>query len=338
MKTSTAGGAIIGVFALLGMLVLALLPDSAKGVIAIIVALLVGFFGWRNSVRRRHLVRGTPTSKVATAAKGYAELRGVARNALPKPLYDPITDTECVWFHVETEKFDIGKWRWRTVASAQSSRPFALEDETGLCLVLPQEARLLTNKAVRVRESLMLRHNVRRIGDGEPLYAIGHLERLESDTEAAAAPTAPSSYSPEFERRVAALMSEWKRDEVKRRRIFDPNRDGLTDDGEMTAARELARTEVARRSLGDDSPVQMVSDPRRVRDALRSQPYAVSERRVTHWLRSPDDERDYILSSRPESGVLAHEGRTGLGYLSLFVCVAIVALFLLAAWAGLLQS
>ena len=318
-------------------MLLAALPDAAKGVLVVIVALLVGFFGWRNSVRRRHLVRGTPTSKVATGAKGYAELNGVARNALPIPLYDPITHKECVWFHVETEKFDIGKWRWRTVASAQSARPFALEDETGLCLVLPQEARLLTKPPIRVREKLMLRHNVRRIVDGEPLYAIGHLERIDNEPESAARPTAPSSYSPEFERRVAALMSEWKRDEAKRRRIFDPNRDGFTDDGEMTAARELARAEVARRSVGDDAPVQSGSDPRHARAALRSQPYAVSERRVTHWLRSPDDERDYILSSRPEGGVLAHEGRAGRGYLLLFVCVAIVALFLLAGWAGMLQ-
>ena len=137
-----------------------ILPETAKAVIFTIGLLLWGFFGWRGSIRRRQLVSGTPTSKVATAAKGYAEFRGRARNALPIPLRDPITNTTCVWFHVETEKFDFGKWRWRTVGSVQSGRPFALEDETGLCLVLPQDARLLTRPAQRVKERLTLRHNV----------------------------------------------------------------------------------------------------------------------------------------------------------------------------------
>jgi len=331
---------LLGGLVVFGLVVLVMvLPDGAKAVVAMIVALLIGFFGWRNSMRRKQLVRGTPTSRVATSAKGYAELHGVARNALPKPLYDPITDGECVWFHVETEKFDIGKWRWRRIASAKSSRPFALEDETGLCLVLPQEARLLTKAPFRVRESLRLRHNVSRIVEGEPLYAIGHLERIEVAAGAAGGtPSAPASYSPEFERRVAALMGEWKRDESKRKRIFDPNRDGFTDDAEMTAARELARVEVARRSRGDDSDVQIISDPRAARDSVRLQQYAVSDRKVTHWMRSPDDERDYILSSRPEESVLANEGRAGFGYLILFVFVAITGLVLLAGWAGLLEG
>jgi hypothetical protein len=310
------------------------LPDGAKGVIVLVIALSIGFFGWRNSVRRRQLVSGTPTSKIATAAKGYAELRGIARNALSVPLRDPITHEECVWFHVETEKFDIGKWRWRTVSSAKSERPFALEDDSGLCLVLPHEARLLTTEPFRVRESLMLRHNVRRIVESEPLYALGHLERLDDAPAKGPSVAPPSRYSPEFERRVAVLMGEWKRDPTERRRIFDPNNDGTTDEAEMAAARELARSEVALRHAGTPSAVPALAGRRRA--AARGQRYAVGGREVTHWMRAPDDERDYILSAGPESNVLAHERRAGRGYLLVFVCVAIVSLLLLASWAGVL--
>lgn len=306
-----------------------ILPENAKAVIFTVGLLLWGFFGWRGSIRRRQLVRGTPTSKVASAAKGYAEFRGRARNALPVPLYDPITKKACVWFHVETEKFDFGKWRWRTVGSAQSGRPFALEDETGLCLVLPGDARLLTRPPERVKERLTLRHNVRRILDGEHLYAIGHLERI--DVTEAERPAAQSSFSPEFERRVAELMRDWKRDPIKRARIFDPNRDGQTDDAEMTTARELARAEVTRRIGGEAGSVQVVSG---ATQALQGLQYAVGDRKVTHWLRKPDDERDYILSSRPEAGILSHEGRAGLGYLLLFILVAIGSLVVLAGWLG----
>jgi hypothetical protein len=54
-------------------------------------------------------------------------------------------------------------------------------------------------------------------------------------------------------------------------------------------------------------------------------------------MRSPDDERDYILSVRPEASVIAHEGRAGRGYLLLFVVVAIMSLVLLADLAGMLE-
>jgi hypothetical protein len=308
-----------------------ILPETAKAVIFTIGLLLWGFFGWRGSMRRRQLVSGTPTSKVASAAKGYAEFRGRARNALPIPLYDPITKTACVWYHVETEKFDFGKWRWRTVGSAQSGRPFALEDETGLCLVLPGDARLLTRPPERVKERLTLRHNIRRILDGEHLYAIGHLERIDVGPEAER-PAKQPSFAPDFERRVAELMRDWKRDPIKRAKIFDPNRDGQTDDSEMTTARELARTEVARRMGAEATSVQGVAAAAAA--ALGGLQYAVGDRKVTHWLRKPDDERDYILSSRPEAGVLSHEGRAGLGYLLLFILVAIGSLVVLAGWLG----
>jgi hypothetical protein len=68
--------------------------------------------------------------------------------------------------------------------------------------------------------------------------------------------------------------------------------------------------------------------------ALGGLQYAVGDRQVTHWLRKPDDERDYILSSRPEAGILSHEGRAGLGYLLLFILVAIGSLVVLAGWLG----
>jgi hypothetical protein len=304
------------------------LPDTAKAVIFTIGLLLWGFFGWRGSTRRRQLVSGTPTSKVASAAKGYAEFRGRARNALPVPLYDPIAKKACVWFHVDTERFDFGKWRWRTVGSARSGRPFALEDETGLCLVLPEDARLLTRPPERVKERLTLRHNIRRILDGESLYAIGHLERIDAGPEVERPAAQP--FSPEFERRVAELMRDWKRDPIKRARILDPNRDGQTDDGEMATARERARTEVARQ-MGAMS-AQLAAGAAAA--ALGGLQYAVGDRKVTHWLRKPDDERDYILSSRPEAGVLSHEGRAGLGYLLLFILVAIGSLVVLAGWLG----
>jgi hypothetical protein len=94
--------------ALLVALAVVPLPAPARVSAAILTGLLITFRGWQRSLQRRLLIRGTATAKIASAAKGYAELTGRARNALATPLYDPILREPCVWFEVVTQKYDLG--------------------------------------------------------------------------------------------------------------------------------------------------------------------------------------------------------------------------------------
>jgi hypothetical protein len=330
MKISPAAALVLAI----GALLLAALPGSVKGPLFVVGAILVGFFGWKWSLHRRQLVRGTPTSQIATAAKGFAELQGRARNALDVPLLDPITSTPCVWFDVDTEKYDFVKLRWRTIASARSARPFAVEDDSGLCLVPPDTARVVTPKGTRIRERFGVRHTLKRIADGQPLYVMGHLERIDQGIDDATKPVAAPTASPDFERRVSALMRDWKRDPYRRGRMFDPNGDGTTDEAEMERARRAAREEVARRLPQPSEQLENAISPHATRTPSAAEGYRVDGRPVTHWMRRPDDDRPYILSTVPETELAARERRTGCGFLLLFIAFTVFALVSVAIWLG----
>jgi hypothetical protein len=322
--------------ALLVLLVaLALLPMplAVRAPAALLAGLLFSFGGWRRSLKRGLLIRATPTSKIASAAKGYTELAGTARNALTTPLYDPIERAPCVWFEVETQKYDAGKLRWRTAGSARSSRAFALDDGTGLCLIVPGAAQLVTGDPIVVRERLGLRHLVTRIAEGASLYAIGHLERIDgapapSVSRAAADPTS----TPDFERRVSALMREWKKNPHR----FDANGDGAVDDAEMTRAREAARATIAARLPQPTEQLEIATPLRAAQPKRSDDRYAVGDRPVTHWLREPDDGKPYIVSALGERELLARERRNGWPYLVFFValasCAALALVALLGGW------
>jgi hypothetical protein len=63
-----------------------------------------GYLMWRRSMKVGKLSAGTATSKIATAAKGFVELSGIARPFNDIPLNDPIQSRPCIWFHVITEE------------------------------------------------------------------------------------------------------------------------------------------------------------------------------------------------------------------------------------------
>src|SRR3989337_1927287 len=104
------------------------MSSDADGFIWAALAAASGYGLWRNGMKVRSLSSGTATSKVASAAKGFVELSGIARALNPEVRRDPITHKPCVWYHCETE--ERKRWGkssdWRVVDSATSARPFVL--------------------------------------------------------------------------------------------------------------------------------------------------------------------------------------------------------------------
>ena len=125
-------------------------------------ATFFGYLAWRSGSRASSLMRGTATAKISTAAKGYAEVQGRASSPSESSLRDPITHEPCVWFAIETEEFSIlDKFRWKTVKTARSSRPFVIDDGSARCLISPAEVSLdVRGENTIVKERWDLRHKV----------------------------------------------------------------------------------------------------------------------------------------------------------------------------------
>ncbi|HWA12053.1 MAG TPA: hypothetical protein VHA15_03095 [Burkholderiales bacterium] len=200
-------------------------------------ASLTGLFLWQHGMRLRTLVRAIPTSRVATAAQGYVELVGTARNARR---HFPDAPEFHLW---KRTQFASRSSQWRVfpfnlfyiVHSVDTTQePFCVADDSGSALVLPAGAEVLC--ARREVEYDGDRKVVREhILEGDPLYVLGEFRTEREQVDVAVL--------------TERLLNDWRMDRGQARR-FDADRDGHLSGRELMAMHEAAR-EAAQRASAD---------------------------------------------------------------------------------------
>ncbi|WP_200181059.1 GIDE domain-containing protein [Ectothiorhodospira mobilis] len=260
--------------------------------VAFLVALTaVSLAAFVTGARRLRLIADTPTARVRSAAQGPVELTGQAALLPGPPIIAPLSGTPCVWYEYRVERRhqgNNGNTRWRTVHSGCSGDLFALDDDTGRCVVDPEGARIHTPhrerwyghrpnpRAIPLPAGLLeggrYRYLERRIHAGDPLYALGHFH---SQGGADPGPVKDE---------VAALLREWKRD-PQRMAAIDTDGDGQVDLAEWDRAREMAQRQAleARAQRAREPQVHLLG-----RGTRRGLPYLLSvypESRLLRGLR-----------------------------------------------------
>jgi hypothetical protein len=225
---------------------------------------------------RLRTVADTPTAKIRSATQGYVELFGRAA-AHAGALTAPLTRLPCVWYRYKVqERRGSGKnERWVTLDSGEAEQPFALEDDTGRCLVEPAGAdvhsratdtwygasrhtpRPATTSWLKL--SRRYRFTEARILPGEAVYLLGHFET-------------PRRGAEERESVARHLLARWKRDPLRMAR-FDTNGDGEISLAEWEAARREAQhlAEQAEQRLQAEPPLSRLA---KTGDARR--PFVIS--------------------------------------------------------------
>lgn len=304
------------------------MSSEGDGFILAVLAAASGYGLWRNGMKVRNLSRGTATSKVASAAKGFVELSGIARALNSEVLRDPITRKPCVWYHFETE--ERKRWGknsdWRVINSATSARPFVLDDGTALCAIMSLQATIERRKPEVIKESRTLRHKVWRIRAGDPLYALGHIERLapgeldeDPSTGATGTPRAQTSYdrAKRINEIAGELLRSWKTNRQELVARFDADGSGTVDWHEWEKAQAEARA-IAEKRVG---PVKAPdSEETKTADAKLAKTGSAS---IEFKLGRPDDGRPMLVASSTEQEMSRRAlGRSILG-LALFVVGAL---------------
>jgi len=225
-------------------------PNFWKVALALAAPLCL-YFGFRNW-RLARLIDDTPRSRVRSAAQGYVELGGRARLLPDTVNRSPLTGRSCAWWLYRIERANRGS-RWEVVDRGVSTEIFVIEDETGSCLVNPQ------NADVRPAETTVwygaeawptggfaagptalfgnrdYRYTEHRIIEAEFVNVIGDFR------------TVGGVQNTDVTGAVMQLLAEWKQDQPGLLRRFDANHDGVLSQSEWEQARVAARAQIERR-------------------------------------------------------------------------------------------
>lgn len=243
-----------------GLLWLALRLGHGPGVgVSLGLVLGLSLLGWLRALGQGRQIIDTPTSRIASAAQGYAELRGRGRPLGGPPVLSPVNGLPVLWYRVVTQRRTAHN-KWEHESTYESDASFLLDDGSGTVAVDPEGAEMLVRRKDshqegdrRITQWCLLRD--------DPIYALGDFATL-------------GSISPDHDlsAQVRDLLAEWKRDHPTLLARFDLNKDGEISLEEWEQARAEARREVL---------------------ALQQEALAAPE---AHVLRKPRDGRLYLIS------------------------------------------
>lgn len=223
---------------------------------------LTSFWAWYANLKRHRTVADTPTSRIASAPQGYIELVGRGRQPPGERLTSPVSGLPCLWYRYRVERRNGD--RWEHIESGVSHDTFGVDDGSGLMLVDPEGAEILTSRK-QVSTAGGYRKTEWTLLEGETIYVIGEHVTL-------GGPNALLDKKAD----LAALLTEWKRDKAALLARFDADRDGEISLDEWERARQAASDEVDRAHLdiGLKDGIHLVRKP------AHGRPFLIANREV----------------------------------------------------------
>ncbi len=221
---------------------------------------LISVFAWSSLLYRLRALRDTPTSKIASAAQGYVELIGRGQPYCETPLLSVLGRRPCLWCRYKIEQRD-SRGNWEKLESGQTDDSFILRDDTGICIIDPEHAEIVTQHYKQWQED-NYRYSEWILLERDVIYVIGQFctqggSTLEFDARA----------------ELNALLAEWKKDMPALLARFDLNKNGELDMDEWMLVQQAAKREVDKMMAG-----------------IRSQP-------EMHYLSKPSDGKLFLISN-----------------------------------------
>jgi hypothetical protein len=120
----------------------------------VVMLCLIAFYRMSRGLHQARLIENTPTSKIRSTVQGYVELNGQLRLMDGSVIVSPLSGRSCVWYRYKIEQQSEHRQAngksvsyWRVVKQETSGEPLLLEDDTGRCVIDPDDADVIvTNK------------------------------------------------------------------------------------------------------------------------------------------------------------------------------------------------
>ncbi|MDO9052872.1 MAG: hypothetical protein Q7U37_02920 [Gallionella sp.] len=211
---------------------------------------IISVFAWLSSLNRLRAIRDTPTSKIASAAQGYVELAGRGEPFGEPPLLSQLRRLPCLWYRYKVER-RTSRNKWVTEDSGESQDSFQLRDDSGLCVVDPEQAEITTQHRDRWHEGNH-RYTEWKLIKNDNIYVLGEFRTQSGMIESASRAD------------LGALLAEWKKDMPALHQRFDLNKDGELSMDEWLLARQAAKRELAitQQQAGALSDMHIIGMPR----------------------------------------------------------------------------
>ncbi|MCU7938845.1 MAG: hypothetical protein KZQ64_00905 [gamma proteobacterium symbiont of Bathyaustriella thionipta] len=252
-----------------------ILADSVGIIIFLVILAIIcmaSLYAIFRYFHRSRVIDDTPTSKIRSAHQGFVELEGEGRLMQGMPIISPLSNMQCLWYSYSIERkvseHNIGhdtnhaltKSHWEKVDSGVSDNLFLLADETGICVVDPEEATItpsfsktwygsrelslsnansadaimaLSKSSSRFFGNNNYKYTEKRINVGADLYVLGRFKSIGGRREKL-----------DKSGEVRDLLAKWKtRPEFLLAR-FDENGDGEIDMQEWQKVMTSAEQEV----------------------------------------------------------------------------------------------
>ncbi len=208
-------------------------------------------------LKRARLIEDTPTSRIRSAAQGYVELIGGVSAGEAGEQKAPLSGTPCVWFDYKVERYRKGKHgHWHTVDQGTSEQWFQIDDRTGICVIDPQGAEIITehkrvwhgntekpneqvgggNGFLRNLSGRRYRYTERFIYIHDVVYALGNFQSIGGGRNI------PSNH-----KITGNIIREWKENYDWILQNFDRDGNGEIDMKEWGKVREAASQEADKR-------------------------------------------------------------------------------------------
>ena len=216
---------------------------------------VIGLLASTASYRRARTISDIATSRIGSAAQGYAEVVGQAKADPSELIFSPYSHTACIWYRYRVYSRDDGRGEWRQIDSGASSTTFEISDGTGACRVDPEDAEVMApEKQVGYRDGDKLVEEM--LFAGGLIYVLGEFTTVRGEGAAL-------SLSAD----VSALLASWKQDPVQLNKRFDLDGNGEIDLQEWELARRLATRTVEKehreiRQLGELNMLRAPADGR----------------------------------------------------------------------------
>ena len=253
-------------------------------ILGVLIAVFSYLVYYSFSVTKRYrFMDGTATSRIRSAAQGHVELKGLGEWMPNGEIHSPFSKRRCLWYHCTIDRKQSSGKRitWTNISDERSSQMFHLVDETGDCIVDPDDARVIPEmdttwyghsteyrsrapkKPTRFNFSMgSYRFRERLLLPASTLYALGWFRTVHSNP------------SDEFiAKQVEDLVRTWKLQPAKYLREYDLDQNGKIEKREWKVIRAAARKQVLNRLNNEKQEHHVISCP-----ANSRQPYILSAR------------------------------------------------------------